>query len=121
MLEFLLYAIFFASAILLILVILLQESKGGGLSEAFGGAGAETFGPRAGGISKFTFGLFGAWILSALALHWTAGSADSGSVMGQPGPESAIGSSEEGGAGAGTPPPTNGGAPVTPPPAGDGN
>ncbi|MBC8329554.1 MAG: preprotein translocase subunit SecG [Planctomycetes bacterium] len=90
MFQFLLYAIFFSSAVLLILVILLQESKGGGLSEAFGGAGAETFGPRAGGISKFTFGLFGAWILSALALHWTADPADSGSVMGDPPPGAAV-------------------------------
>lgn len=70
--QILFYAVFFASAVLLILVILLQESKGGGLSEAFGGAGAETFGPRAGGISRFTFGLFAAWILSAMALHWSS-------------------------------------------------
>lgn len=77
--QILFYAVFFASAILLILVILLQESKGGGLSEAFGGAGAETFGPRAGGISRFTFGLFAAWILSAMALHWSAGKGGGGS------------------------------------------
>ncbi len=100
MLEFLLYAIFFASAVLLILVILLQESKGGGLSEAFGGAGAETFGPRAGGISKFTFSLFGVWILSALALHWIAGGSESGSVMGAPGPDPVVDSPTEPGAGA---------------------
>ena len=56
--ETLLYIIFFIAATLLILVILLQEGKGGGLSEAFGGAGAETFGVRAGGINKFTFTLF---------------------------------------------------------------
>ena len=66
MLQFLLYTLFFASALLLILVILLQEGKGGGLSDAFGGAGAETFGVRAGGINRFTFGLFFVFLLSAL-------------------------------------------------------
>jgi len=78
--EFFLYALFFLSAILLIFVVLMQEPKGGGLSEAFGGAGAETFGPRAGGINRFTFGLFAVWIVSALGLHWMGGDPDAGSV-----------------------------------------
>jgi len=81
--EFLLYTIFFLSALLLIFVILAQEPKGGGLSEAFGGAGAETFGPRAGGISRFTFGLFAVWVLSALSLHWIGGDPDEGTIGGQ--------------------------------------
>ncbi len=79
--AFLLYTIFFVSALLLILIILLQEGKGGGLSDAFGGAGAETFGVRSGGINRFTFGVFAVFVLSAMLLHWTAGGADSGSVM----------------------------------------
>ncbi|MBM4013872.1 MAG: preprotein translocase subunit SecG [Planctomycetes bacterium] len=40
--------------VVMIGVILLQEGKGGGLAEAFGGAGAETFGVKAHGINKFT-------------------------------------------------------------------
>ncbi len=112
MLEFLLYAIFFSSAVLLILVILLQESKGGGLSEAFGGAGAETFGPRAGGISKFTFGLFGVWILAALALHWTADPADANSVMDDPVPGAGVENTPAGEPGA---EPGAGPAPAAPP------
>ena len=80
MIEFLLYTVFFASALFLILVILLQEGKGGGLSDAFGGAGAATFGVRAGGINRFTFGLFFVFLFSALALHWTSDN-DEGSVM----------------------------------------
>lgn len=68
-LEFLLWATFFVSAFILIVVILLQESKGGGLGEAFGGVGAETFGVRPGGINKFTFALAGIFILSAVFIH----------------------------------------------------
>lgn len=86
--EFLFYTLFFLSALLLVLVILLQEGKGGGLSDAFGGAGAETFGVRSGGINRFTFGVFGVFVLSAMALHWMAGDPLKGSVMqGVPGVE----------------------------------
>ena len=49
------WVMFFISAILLTVLVLLQESKGGGLAEAFGGTGAETFGVKAGGINRFTF------------------------------------------------------------------
>ncbi|MHC4942374.1 MAG: preprotein translocase subunit SecG [Planctomycetota bacterium] len=52
--EILLWLIFIGSAIMLSVVILLQESKGGGLAEAFGGMGAQTFGVKASGINKFT-------------------------------------------------------------------
>lgn len=79
--SFLLYTVFFLSALLLILIILLQEGKGGGLSEAFGGAGAETFGVRSGGINRFTFGVFAVFVFSAMLLHWNSGDPLSGSVM----------------------------------------
>ncbi len=79
--EFLLYTIFFVSALLLILIILLQEGKGGGLSDAFGGAGAATFGVRSGGISRFTFIVFGVFMLSAMALHWSSPDSLDNSVM----------------------------------------
>ncbi len=68
-LQVLLWIVFFAAAILLMIVILLQESKGGGLAEAFGGTGAATFGVKTGGINKFTFGLAGVWLGSAILLH----------------------------------------------------
>ena len=63
--------VFFASAILLSVVILLQESKGGGLAEAFGGMGAETFGVKSGSINKFTFTLAAIFMVSAILLHAT--------------------------------------------------
>lgn len=84
MLSVLLYLLFFASALLLILVILVQEGKGGGLGGALGGAGAETFGVRAGGVNKVTFILFIVFALSALSLHWTAGDSNDGSVLDLP-------------------------------------
>lgn len=63
--------LFFVSSVLLIAVILLQESKGGGLSEAFGGVGAETFGVKSGGINKVTMTLAGVFCLSALVINAT--------------------------------------------------
>ncbi|MGE3172404.1 MAG: preprotein translocase subunit SecG [Planctomycetota bacterium] len=65
------WILFFLSSVLLIVVILLQESKGGGLSEAFGGVGAETFGVKAGGINRFTFGLAAVFCVSALVINAT--------------------------------------------------
>ncbi len=48
------WILFFVSACLLIFVIRLQEPKGGGLAEAFGGMGAETFGVKSSGVNRFT-------------------------------------------------------------------
>ena len=64
-----LWALMFLSAVLLSIVILLQEGKGGGLAEAFGGMGAETFGVKSGGINKFTFTLAACFMGSAVILH----------------------------------------------------
>ena len=52
--ESVLWVLFTLGCILVSGVILLQEGKGGGLGEAFGGAGAQTFGVKAEGIVKFT-------------------------------------------------------------------
>jgi preprotein translocase subunit SecG len=68
-LKIVLWVLMFAAALLLGLVILLQEGKGGGLAEAFGGMGAETFGVKSGGINKFTFALAGVFMGSAVLLH----------------------------------------------------
>jgi preprotein translocase subunit SecG len=54
MIESILWVLFMMGCVLVTGVILLQEGKGGGLGEAFGGAGAQTFGVKAEGISKFT-------------------------------------------------------------------
>lgn len=70
-LHYLAWVLFFLSSVLMIVLILLQESKGGGLSEAFGGVGAETFGVKAGGINKFTFTLALVFCASALVVNAT--------------------------------------------------
>lgn len=65
------WLLFFLSSVLLTILILLQESKGGGLSEAFGGVGAETFGVKAGGINKATFVLAAIFCASAILIGRT--------------------------------------------------
>jgi len=52
--EAILWVLFVLACVLVSIVILLQEGKGGGLSEAFGGVGQQTFGVKAEGINKFT-------------------------------------------------------------------
>ena len=63
-----LWVLLILSVVLLIGVILLQEGKGGGLAEAFGGAGAETFGVKAAGINKFTSIVGSVFLLLCVAL-----------------------------------------------------
>lgn len=57
LLTTLLYIVFVFSAITLVVVILLQEGKGGGFGDALGVAGQQTFGVKASGIHKFTGGI----------------------------------------------------------------
>ncbi len=65
------WILFFLSALVMIVIILLQEGKGGGLADAFGGMGAETFGVKSGGINRFTFTVAGVFIASAIVIHAT--------------------------------------------------
>ena len=69
MIAGLLWFVFIVSALLLSLIILIQEGKGGGLGEAFGGMGAETFGVKAAGVNKTTAILAIAWVLSAILIN----------------------------------------------------
>ncbi len=68
--------LFVLSAIFVMLIVLVQEGKGGGISGAFGGAGAETFGVKAGTVNAFT-----SWVAAAflgLALIYAGLNARSG-------------------------------------------
>jgi preprotein translocase subunit SecG len=69
--HYLAWVLFFLSAIFLTIVVLLQESKGGGIAEAFGGVGAETFGVKAGGINRVTFVLAAVFCGAAIAINYT--------------------------------------------------
>ena len=81
MLTAILYLLFFVAAVLLIFIILLQEGKGGGIADAFGGAGAQTFGVRAGGVNRVTMVLFAIFVLTALSLNIMSDNTLSGSVL----------------------------------------
>ena len=65
------WILFFFSAVFMTILILLQEAKGGGLAEAFGGMGAETFGVKSGGINKLTFTLAAIFCGSAILITAT--------------------------------------------------
>ena len=107
MLEALLWLVFILSAILLVVVVLLQEPKGGGLAEAFCGMGAQTFGVKATGITKFTAYVGIVFVLSAIILtcHKSADTAIDLAPSETPGPEFPGGPPGAGPADTGAPPP----------------
>jgi len=79
--------LFIPVCILLILMVLLQSGKGGGLSSAFGGMGAQPFlGARgtADFLSKFTIYLAIAFMSLALILSVTYGRGKSVSIQEKP-------------------------------------
>lgn len=69
LLTTLFYIVFVLAAITLIVVILIQEGKGGGLGQALGGHAQTTFGVGAKGINKFTAGVAMVFLFSALFIH----------------------------------------------------
>jgi preprotein translocase subunit SecG len=101
MLYYLLTALYVFTCLVLLLVILLQQGKGGDMASAFGGGSSQTaFGARGGAtlLSKITTAFAVLFMLGALML----------AIIGQRGPGSVVG-------GTPTPPPA---APATPAPAG---
>jgi len=69
LIQLLLWLVFFAAAVFLTVLVLLQESKGGGLAEAFGGTGAETFGVKTGGVNRLTLTVATVFMVSAVLIH----------------------------------------------------
>ncbi len=75
------YIVFVISAIVLIVVILLQEGKGGGFGQALGDHGQQTFGVGAKGINTFTGYTAGIFLFSAILLHILNRQQETGSVL----------------------------------------
>src|SRR3954466_11252893 len=73
MLSIFLQILWILSSLFLILIILLQRGKGGGLAGALGGAGGSSaFGTKAGDVfTRITVGVFGFWLLLAMILVWS--------------------------------------------------
>jgi len=113
-LSTLLYILFVASAIVLVVVILLQEGKGGGLTGALGTEGQQTFGVGTKGINQFTGWTCAVFLTCALAIHWVNRAEIGRSVVGD---ESVVPAAPANGA---TPPAAGGGS-STPPAAGGSN
>ncbi|MBL8899972.1 MAG: preprotein translocase subunit SecG [Planctomycetes bacterium] len=63
------YLVIIGASLLLIAVVLLQEGKGGGFGDAFGGMGTETFGARVGGVNKFTASIAAFFFAAILGVH----------------------------------------------------
>ncbi len=77
----LLYILFCFSAFVLIVVILLQEGKGGGFGQALGEHGQQTFGVGTKGINTFTGVTAAVFLSSALVLHMLNRSASQASAV----------------------------------------
>ena len=82
----LLYIVFVLSAIVLVTIILLQEGKGGGFSDALGTAGQQAFGVKARGIQSFTGIVAVVWIVSGVGIHIMNRNLSGSSVVGDGGP-----------------------------------
>jgi preprotein translocase subunit SecG len=72
MLEAFLCILWIFVSLFLVLIILLQRGKGGGLAGALGGVGGSSaFGTKAGDIfTRITVGVFAVWLLLAMSLVW---------------------------------------------------
>jgi preprotein translocase subunit SecG len=112
-LSILLYILFVLSAIVLVVVILLQEGKGGGLTGALGTEGQQTFGVGTKGINQFTGWTCAVFLICALGIHWVNRTSLNRSVV----KETALPTNTDLGT---TPPPANGGSQPTPPAEGGG-
>jgi len=130
--EPVLWVLFVAACVLISAVILLQEGKGGGLGEAFGGVGQQAFGVKAEGIQKFTAWVAVSVMLLAILLTLVHSSGivelpntlpAVPSVPGAPGAQAPSGGGQQPGAPAGESAPAGGGAPEQggAPAGGDGN
>ena len=90
MLYYLVTALYVFACVILLMVILLQQGKGGDMASAFGGGSSQTaFGARGGAtlLAKVTAGFAALFMLGALSLAIIGERGDSGSLLrGTPAP-----------------------------------
>lgn len=74
----LLHVIHISSCLFLILVVLLQQGRGGGLGGAFGGGATQVFGGRGAGnfMTRVTAACATVFILTSISLAWLSSSGD---------------------------------------------
>jgi preprotein translocase subunit SecG len=74
----LLHVIHILVCLFLVLVVLLQQGRGGGLGGAFGGGATQVFGGRGAGnfMTRLTAACATVFILTSLALAWLSSSGD---------------------------------------------
>jgi preprotein translocase subunit SecG len=91
------------TSLFLILLILIQRGKGGGLAGAFGGMGGQSaFGTKAGDtFTRITIGVAAVWILLCMVAVWTSGGSSGPLKLGGPS-DGAFPAAEETGLGPGS-------------------
>ena len=82
----LLMVLLFITAVFLILLVLVQRGKGGGLAGAFGGMGGQSaFGTKAGDLfTKITIGVAAFWIVLCTLSVWLIGGSTGQGLMDLP-------------------------------------
>ena len=87
LLYYLLIPLFVLVAFLLMVVILIQKGRGGGIASAFGGAGGSTaFGSKTGDVLTWvTASMFGMFLLLAIFISVAASSIHDTAEAGKPG------------------------------------
>lgn len=81
--EIVLLVLFVSSAILLVILVLMQDEQGEGLGGIFGGGSSTAFGSRSGNIlTKFTAILGGVFLFCSFGLAWVNKTPEAGDVLG---------------------------------------
>jgi preprotein translocase subunit SecG len=77
-----LIVLFSISAVLLIIIVMLQDEQGEGLGGIFGGGSSSAFGSRSGNVlTKFTSILGAVFIITAFSLAWYNRSVDNSDLL----------------------------------------